>query len=220
MDKEKIYNILLEVTQNYEHESEYDGRMYTRCNYCGVALSEDVPHSKDCLLLKINQTLKEEFPEEENERQFLIDLEEAYSINNYIRSSEKARWEEIRRTVHCRFCREIIQKENLKTHVHSARCKKTQRALVEAGELTEVNPTINEFNLSQHKPKETIMTALTRKQQYEANVNIPVGGTIRCPQCGNELVKKTWQQQFCSTSHKDDYWNAQPSRNRKFRQTW
>lgn len=64
------------------------------------------------------------------------------------------------------------------------------------------------------------MTALTRKQQYEANKKIPVGSIIKCPQCGTELTKKTWHQQFCCIAHKDDYWNAQPGRARKFRQNW
>ena len=54
-----------------------------------------------------------------------------------------------------------------------------------------------------------------RKLYREADA-AKVGETIKCPCCGAELVKRSYQHKFVNRRHKDDYWNrADTNRRRK-----
>ena len=47
--------------------------------------------------------------------------------------------------------------------------------------------------------------------RYEANKKARVGAAIRCACCGNSMIKKSYQSQFCRnkgrSNCKDTYWN-------------
>ena len=51
-----------------------------------------------------------------------------------------------------------------------------------------------------------------KKARYADNKSSQVGTTIRCANCSNRIVKKSYQTQFCSNKGrnncKDSYWNC------------
>jgi len=55
------------------------------------------------------------------------------------------------------------------------------------------------------------MKKLTRKQMiavYKMCDLTKVGGEMRCPGCGEIIIKKTYQHKFCGQQCKDRYWNT------------
>jgi len=46
------------------------------------------------------------------------------------------------------------------------------------------------------------------KALYKLTENTKKGDMITCPYCGTKFTKKTYQQKFCCTQHKDKYWNV------------
>ena len=44
-------------------------------------------------------------------------------------------------------------------------------------------------------------------KQYKAAKAAKVGEAIKCAHCGEEFVKRYYQQAFCCPQCKDDYWN-------------
>ena len=59
------------------------------------------------------------------------------------------------------------------------------------------------------------MKKTKRTIQYEANKAAKVGETIVCPICHEQFRKKSYQQAFCSTKCKDDFWNNKKDRHKK-----
>jgi len=51
------------------------------------------------------------------------------------------------------------------------------------------------------------LTVAQYRKQYEANRKAKVGEMIACPICGKKMPKRTYHHSFCSTRHKDKYWN-------------
>lgn len=47
------------------------------------------------------------------------------------------------------------------------------------------------------------------ERHYKANKKAKVGSKIICagPKCNKRFVKKSYQQCFCCTKHKDQFWN-------------
>ena len=54
-----------------------------------------------------------------------------------------------------------------------------------------------------------------RKSLYLENKSKKVGETCTCPICGDEFVKRQWQQAFDSQYCKEKYWNDKPDRHSK-----
>lgn len=56
------------------------------------------------------------------------------------------------------------------------------------------------------------------KGRYEDNKKSAIGTTIRCAGCGRQIVKRSYQTQFCSNKGfgncKDKYWNNVPEERR------
>lgn len=53
---------------------------------------------------------------------------------------------------------------------------------------------------------------------YEANKKLKIGQTITCPTCDYITIKKTWNQAFCCTKCRQQYWNTvDPERAEKSR---
>lgn len=44
--------------------------------------------------------------------------------------------------------------------------------------------------------------------QYDKAKDAKVGEIIACACCGSKMVKKSYQQKFCSLKCKDKYWNT------------
>ena len=208
MNRERVYRHILELIDDVTYETEYDGHVYTRCKFCHVCVY-DREHSKDCATVTSIGILNEEFGDLVAADKAIADAEEAQANEQYRKHTEEGLARLYKKKVTCVFCQELIEKHNLHHHVHSKTCKKTQRKLVEAGILSEVNNTPY-TNIGASKT----MANLTQKQVYESNKAAKVGETIHCPVCNTAMVKKTWHHNFCSgTNHKDRYWNAQPGRN-------
>lgn len=49
------------------------------------------------------------------------------------------------------------------------------------------------------------------REHYERNKNAKVGVKIQCAEnrCCKMFIKKSYQQAFCCTKHKDQFWNRQ-----------
>jgi len=49
------------------------------------------------------------------------------------------------------------------------------------------------------------------RDTYKHNKNAKVGDTCKCPSCGSQFIKSSYQQAFCKTRSgtkcKDRYWN-------------
>jgi len=50
-------------------------------------------------------------------------------------------------------------------------------------------------------------TVAMYRQRYEQNKLAKIGEIITCPICGQKELKRTYHHCFCSTRHKDKYWN-------------
>ena len=48
----------------------------------------------------------------------------------------------------------------------------------------------------------------TYKKLYKKAKNAKIKEMIWCPVCQKVMVKRTYQHTFCSTKHKDKYWNT------------
>jgi predicted nucleic acid-binding Zn ribbon protein len=57
-----------------------------------------------------------------------------------------------------------------------------------------------------------------KNKRYNINKSAKVGTEIICPVCGKRLIKKSYQQAFCSTECKDKYWNNKRKCNGYFKQ--
>ena len=58
--------------------------------------------------------------------------------------------------------------------------------------------------------------ATKKLKRYEVNKSASVGEDIICPSCGTHFIKKSYQQVFCSTKCKDNYWNQKRKNNGYF----
>ena len=52
----------------------------------------------------------------------------------------------------------------------------------------------------------------TKQLRFKVAQDAPVGSRIRCPWCNCRQTKRSYQHKFCSTKHKDMYWNTSPAR--------
>ena len=57
--------------------------------------------------------------------------------------------------------------------------------------------------------------ATKRVLQYKENKSKKVGEMCVCPICGDNFIKKQWQQAFDSITCKDKYWNNKKDRHDK-----
>jgi len=55
----------------------------------------------------------------------------------------------------------------------------------------------------------------SKNEIYLINKAAKVGDNIVCPICGNEFKKKSYQQAFCSSDCKNEYWNLKGDRHKK-----
>lgn len=62
-------------------------------------------------------------------------------------------------------------------------------------------------------------TVHLRRERYEHNKEVEVGGDIHCANCGKAMVKNTYQTQFCSNKGKgnckDIFWNSVSTKRRE-----
>ena len=56
MTKDK-FEIIKAVAENYEYETEYDGRMESYCFYCNEYQEKGEAHTDDCLHLKAKKII-------------------------------------------------------------------------------------------------------------------------------------------------------------------
>jgi hypothetical protein len=54
-----------------------------------------------------------------------------------------------------------------------------------------------------------------KEKQYKLNKDTKVGCYIKCPICGNEVIKTNYAQAFCSNECKVEYWNKKGDRHKK-----
>lgn len=83
----------------------------------------------------------------------------------------------------------------------------------EAEYLDSIYPYTEEYISELRELKRKVLDAISEpdielmKATYEDASNAKTGDKIICPFCGEEIIKKSYQQKFCCTKHKDKYWN-------------
>jgi hypothetical protein len=53
----------------------------------------------------------------------------------------------------------------------------------------------------------TVYNVQEMKENYQKNKSKSIGEHMYCPFCGESVIKKTYNKIFCSTDHKEKYWN-------------
>ena len=56
------------------------------------------------------------------------------------------------------------------------------------------------------------------ERHYKLNKKAKVGTKIVCagPKCNNRFIKKSYQQCFCCTRHKDQFWNRREAQRQQY----
>lgn len=189
MSNQQIYQFILEVSQQEQVETEYDGRMYYRCPFCG----NQEGHDKDCLISRSLVLLQTHFPELEQQRQENEQrIKDEQTADSQRRYEERIR-KESRKYIHCVCCRTQILRVNIKSHTNSKACKKAQRAL---------GLDVGAYKFEVQKPLPS------SHERYIHNKDVAkMGDEIICPCCPKTFIKRTYQHIFFDLSHKDKYWN-------------
>lgn len=119
-------SILMQIAIGDTYDTEYDGRMYTRCRYCDACLSERDQHDEGCLTFEARKSLG----------QVWIDhLNQEKEAQEKAQREEQQRYERMnayRQKVKCEFCGTKVAKCGLKEHqAASVKCK-VARGLIPA----------------------------------------------------------------------------------------
>lgn len=78
--------------------------------------------------------------------------------------------------------------------------------MTEAEYLDTVYPYTEEYVTESIMLKHTSrFQAMTKRYKVADKAN--VGEIIKCPYCGTNIKKKSYQHKFCNTKCKDRYWN-------------
>lgn len=125
MNRTEIFDILTEVLEFNSHETEYDGRMYTYCNFCGTCLSEGKEHGDTCLLTRTRAVLAVDFAPE----LAAIQAKEDAAKAKQAKREQEARDNYFPPHVNCPDCNMWILKANLKSHRGMTKCKARQALL-------------------------------------------------------------------------------------------
>ena len=84
----------------------------------------------------------------------------------------------------------------------------------EAEYLDSIYPYTEEYISELRELKQKVLDAISEpdielmKAAYDDANNAKTGDKIICPFCGKEMIKKSYQHEFCNTKCKDKYWNV------------
>ena len=208
MNNENLYAFLQGILSNTSYSSEYDGRMYTYCPHCHRNIDDDENnHDDDCAIIVAQQLIDELCPELELKRIEAIKLREYQDqVNRDIIAQLR-----YRDCVNCMYCRLLISKSDISMHIGSKRCVKEQHQLIDNGWLSA--PVFKKPKVElQIKPLVEIgilaAPRIGRELTYQLNkTKTAIGSQLQCPWCDVTFTKKSYQQVFCCTDHKDLFWN-------------
>lgn len=181
--------ILLIIAEGDTHDSEYAGRMYTYCTYCGRNQEHDKQHDDGCLMIRARAVLgsvwtgKLEREQREREQAELREQQEwERESKRRQRAAEKQREQSRANCVPCPHCGAKIPEPALEHHQrHSHKCLKAQ------GKMVPTKPVPATI-----RPRNVVAKVLT-------NVTTNQGKRV-CPQCGVSMVGAHPNKKFCSNT--------------------
>jgi hypothetical protein len=118
-DMSKFKQFAFLVATGCEYETEYDGRTYTRCAYCGNGLSDELSHEADCAMLEAQEVLGKEWVEHEEKRiekenKRSVEQEYDFTWNNQIK---------------CDICGKTVYERGLRQHKKdNHRCRSLRKS--------------------------------------------------------------------------------------------
>jgi hypothetical protein len=108
------------VAEGCEYETEYDGRMYTCCAYCGSGLSDDLQHDDDCAMLGAQRALGDEWVEYKAAEERRAEKENRHSVMGYDYT-----WNS---QVECDICGKTVHGKGLRKHKKdNQRCRSLRK---------------------------------------------------------------------------------------------
>lgn len=174
--------VLLDVAEGHNHDSEYDGRTYTYCSFCGLNQERGEKHEDYCIVVRARNVLGKvwtnKLEREEQERQDRLrqqQLEYEKERNRKERQAAAQRARELANGVSCEFCGTVMHRNAIANHqMNSHKCLKAQGKAIPP------------------KPGKQVPV-----QRPIVRVSTNTGGRA-CPNCGTSLVGAHPNKKYCS----------------------
>lgn len=130
----EIEQILWAVAAGSEHDSEYDGRIYTYCTHCHTSQENGERHDEDCLMLRARRALGTIWTdavdaEERKHQEMLQEQHRRQQAEAARAAAKKSRAEAIAlsNSITCEFCGDSMHKNALANHqLYTNKCLKAQ----------------------------------------------------------------------------------------------
>jgi hypothetical protein len=106
---EELESLAFAIADDATYDSEYDGRMYTYCAYCGEGQERGNDHSEDCPSLVARRLLGASWPREEVAEVDVFEIRRDAMIEKMRREKEGLR-------TRCKICNKKVATEGLDAH--------------------------------------------------------------------------------------------------------